>query len=281
MSAVRFRPTDARHRVTTLELFFDLVFVFAFTQVTQLMADHPTPTGALQGLVVLALLWFAWCSYAWLGNQAYADESVVRLTMITAMTAMFVVALTIPESFDDLPGGLFAPLVLAAGYALVRVAQLACYFVDAADDAGLRRQLLLTSIPVIMAVVLLVVGGLTGPRYQAGLWALALNGGDCRSRRLTLRRGVLSRTSHETRPHRVGHRSWGQLPPTSANAGTRKRCTDACRPRTTLAWCRTVTCPTTGSACTCSTTTRSCVRGCARCSRVPGTSRSWASPALP
>ena len=174
MSAVRFRPTDARHRVTTLELFFDLVFVFAFTQVTQLMADRPTPAGALQGLVVLALLWFAWCSYAWLGNQAYADEGVVRLTMITAMTAMFVVALTIPESFDDLPGGLFAPLVLAACYALVRVAHLACYFVAAGDDAELRRQLLLTSIPVIMAVALLVVGGLTGPPYQAGLWALAL-----------------------------------------------------------------------------------------------------------
>jgi low temperature requirement protein LtrA len=160
--------------VTTLELFFDLVFVFAFTQVTQLMADNPTPTGALQGLVVLALLWFAWCSYAWLGNQAYADEGVVRLTMITAMAAMFIVALTIPESFDDLRGGLFAPLVLAACYALVRVAHLACYFVAAGDDAQLRRQLLLTSIPVGMAVVLLVVGGLTGPPYQAALWALAL-----------------------------------------------------------------------------------------------------------
>ena len=52
---MRFRPTDELHRVTTLELFFDLVFVFAFTQVTALMAADPTPTGALRGLVVLAL----------------------------------------------------------------------------------------------------------------------------------------------------------------------------------------------------------------------------------
>ena len=110
-------------------------------------------------------------AHAWLGNQAYADEGVVRLAMITAMTAMFVVALTIPESFDDLPGGLFAPLVLAACYALERVAHLACYFVAAGDDADLRRHLLLTSIPVIMAVALLIVGGLTDPPYQAGLWA--------------------------------------------------------------------------------------------------------------
>ena len=155
-------------------MFFDLVFVFAFTQVTQLMADHPTPTGALQGFVVLALLWWAWCSYAWLGNQAHADEGVVRLTMIVAMTAMFVVALTIPESFDDLPGGRFAPLVLAACYALVRLAHLACYLVAAGDDEELRRQLLLTGVPVVIAVILLVFGGLTGPPYQAALWALAL-----------------------------------------------------------------------------------------------------------
>ncbi len=171
---VRVRPTDASHRVTTLELFFDLVFVFAFTQVTQLMADDPTVRGALRGLVLLALLWWAWCSYAWLGNQAHADEGVVRLTVIVAMAAMFVVALTIPEAFADLDGGLFAPFVLAACYAVVRLAHLACYLVAAGDDAGLRRQLLLTAVPVTLATVLLVAGGAAGPPYQTGLWALAL-----------------------------------------------------------------------------------------------------------
>jgi low temperature requirement protein LtrA len=169
-----FRPTDSTHSVTTLELFFDLVFVFAFTQVTQLMADDPSVTGVLRGLVLLALLWWAWCSYAWLGNQAHADEGVVRLTMIVAMGAMFVVALAIPESFDDMPGGLFAPFVLAACYAVVRAAHIACYFVAAGDDAGLRRQLLLTAVPVAAASGLLVAGGAAGPPYQLGLWLLAL-----------------------------------------------------------------------------------------------------------
>ncbi len=99
------RATDATHRVTTLELLFDLVFVFAFTQVTQLMGDDPTARGALRGLVLLALLWWAWCSYAWLGNQAHADEGVVRATVVTAMGAMLVVALVIPESFHDRRAG--------------------------------------------------------------------------------------------------------------------------------------------------------------------------------
>jgi len=170
----RVRPTDASHRVTTLELLFDLVFVFAFTQVTQLMAESPTPAGALRGLVLLALLWWAWCSYAWLGNQAHADEGVVRLTVIGAMAAMFIVALAIPESFEDRPGGLFAPFVLAACYAVVRLVHLACYLVAAGGDAALRRQLLLTAIPVVAASGLLVLGGALGPPYQAALWALAL-----------------------------------------------------------------------------------------------------------
>lgn len=173
-ASARVRPTDEAHQVTTLELFFDLVFVFAFTQVTQLMAVDPTWSGALRGLVLLALLWWAWCSYAWLGNQAHADEGLVRATVVVAMAAMFIVALTIPESFVDLPGGLFAPFVLAACYAVVRLGHLACYLVAAGGDAGLRRQLQLTAIPVSGAAALLVAGGALGPPYQTALWALAL-----------------------------------------------------------------------------------------------------------
>lgn len=168
------RSTDSGHRVTTLELLFDLVFVFAFTQVTQLMSDNPTAAGALRGLVILALLWFAWCSYAWLGNQAQADEGLVRLTIVVAMAAMFVVALSIPESFEDFPGGLFAPFVFAACYAIVRLVHLACYLVAAGDDAELRRQLFRTAVPVVAATGLLVAGGAAGPPYQTALWGAAL-----------------------------------------------------------------------------------------------------------
>ena len=55
-------------RVAPLELFFDLVFVFALTQVTLLMAEHPTWEGLGQGMLVLAALWWAWAAYAWLTN---------------------------------------------------------------------------------------------------------------------------------------------------------------------------------------------------------------------
>ncbi|MEO5853600.1 MAG: low temperature requirement protein A [Nocardioides sp.] len=171
---LRFQPTDASHRVTTFELFFDLVFVFAFTQVTALMADDPTARGAVRGLLLMALLWWAWCSYAWLGNQAHAEEGVVRLTMLAAMAAVFMVALAIPEAFDDRPGGLDAPVVLAVCYVFVRVIHLACYLVAATGDAALQRQLLVTAVPVAGAGAVLVTGALVGPPYQTGIWALAL-----------------------------------------------------------------------------------------------------------
>jgi low temperature requirement protein LtrA len=66
------------HRVTPLELFFDLVFVFAITQVTSLLADDPTWGGVGRGMLVLAALWWAWTAYAWLTHTVDADEGAVR-----------------------------------------------------------------------------------------------------------------------------------------------------------------------------------------------------------
>ena len=87
------------------------------TQVTAFMADDLGWRGALRGLVLLALLWWAWCSYAWLGNQAHADEGVVRAPWSIAMAAMFLVALAIPEAWGDEGGGISAPVVLAVAFA--------------------------------------------------------------------------------------------------------------------------------------------------------------------
>lgn len=90
------------------------------------------------------------------------------------MGGVFVVALAIPESFADRPGGLSAPVVFAVSYALVRLVHLAVYFVAAGNDGALRRTLLLTAAPVSVAAAVLVVGAVLGPPYQLPLWGLAL-----------------------------------------------------------------------------------------------------------
>ena len=84
-------------RVTPLELFFDLVFVFAITQVTTMLSSNPTWGGLLQGLIVLAALWWAWAAYAWLTNTLNPEEGIVRLAMFAVMASMLIVALAVPE----------------------------------------------------------------------------------------------------------------------------------------------------------------------------------------
>ena len=81
-------------RVTPLELFFDLVFVFALTQVSGFLADDSTWLGLLKAAALLTVLWSSWASYSWLTNAVPADEVIpARLVIFCAMAAMFVVSL--------------------------------------------------------------------------------------------------------------------------------------------------------------------------------------------
>jgi len=87
------------HPVTPLELFFDLVFVFAITQVTSLLAHHPTWLGILHGMLVLAAVWWAWGTYAWLTSALDVDEGGVRLAMLAATALMLGVGPAVPGAF--------------------------------------------------------------------------------------------------------------------------------------------------------------------------------------
>src|SRR5690349_24929659 len=123
--------------VTPLELFFDLVFVFALTQVTATMAVRLSGVGLLRGLLVVALLWWSWTGYAWLANLVQADHGVARVGMFAAMAAMFILALSIPEAFEDAPGGLSGPVVIAVCYFFFRALHLILFYACSADDPGL------------------------------------------------------------------------------------------------------------------------------------------------
>lgn len=80
-------------RVTLLELFFDLVVVFAITQVTGFLSDDPTWGGLLRGLLLLGALWWAWAAYAWLTNTLNPEEGAVRLVVFGSIAAMLIVSL--------------------------------------------------------------------------------------------------------------------------------------------------------------------------------------------
>ena len=170
----RFLPTGDSHRVTTLELLFDLVFVYAITAVSESIANDLSLLGLARGLVVMALIWFGWSAYAWLGNQARADEGALRVSMFFAMAGFFVVALTIHEAYDDLPGGLPGPVVFVVAYAVIRLAHLVIYWVAAGDDAELRHTVEHTLRTTLVALVLLLVGALVDPGPRLAVWASAV-----------------------------------------------------------------------------------------------------------
>jgi low temperature requirement protein LtrA len=171
---LRMEAVQEHDTVTPLELFFDLVFVFALTQVTAFMSDDLTTRGVVRGLLVFGLLWWSWTAYAWLANMVRADEGAARVTMFAAMAAMFLLALTIPEAFDDLPGGLPGPVVIVACYFGFRTLHLTLFWIISRDDLGLRSQLLRFAPSMLVASALLLVAAGLRDGAQTALWAAAL-----------------------------------------------------------------------------------------------------------
>jgi low temperature requirement protein LtrA len=173
MTRRRLMATDADHRVTPAELFFDLVFVYAITQVTALMSQDISARRIAEGVLMLCLLWWCWCCFAWLGNVVRTDVGAARLALFAVMALMLVIAITVPESFDDLPGGEYGPLVFVVCYLCVRLLHLSIYWISDPQDRALHRVLLRAVASLTPSAVLLFVGALIGGSAQLPLWAAA------------------------------------------------------------------------------------------------------------
>jgi low temperature requirement protein LtrA len=160
-------PDASEKRVAPLELFFDLVFVFALTQITYLMSEDPTWGGLGEGMLVLAALWWAWGAYAWLTNYIDTEQDLERLLMLAAMGAMLVAALATPHAFGD------DALIFAISYAAVRWLHI-FIFAEANEDvdtATAVRTLARTALP---APLLLIAAAFFDGAAQAVIWIVAL-----------------------------------------------------------------------------------------------------------
>jgi low temperature requirement protein LtrA len=148
--------------VTPIELFFDLVFVFAFIQVTGLVLERSNAVGLLQGLIVLALLWWAWAGYAWLTNAVDTSSNSARTVLLASVAAMFVVAVTVPTAFGD------SAVLFAVAYVAVRALHLVLYAVTG------QRAILRLAPGFVVACGLLLAGSLFSGGVQAAFWATAI-----------------------------------------------------------------------------------------------------------
>ena len=158
-------------RVTPLELFFDLVFVFALTQVTGFLADHLTWVGMLQGGALLMVLWAAWGGYSWLTNAVPAEEAIpARLVIFLAMAAMFVASLAVPGVF-----GRYG-VIFGSAYFVVQLLQVILYALATGREPE-RRAILRLAPGFVGAPALLILAGFLDGFAQGALWAIALCGG--------------------------------------------------------------------------------------------------------
>ena len=155
-------------RVKPLELFFDLVFVIGFTQCTALMTAQPDWAGIGHGMLVLAMLWWAWVCYAWLTSLIEPEEGSVRIVIFAAMACLLIVALAVPEAFGD------RALTFAVAYGAVRLGHIALYLMVSLHKPGLRHWVLSFAISTAIVIGLLVGASFVNPGLQAALWAMAI-----------------------------------------------------------------------------------------------------------
>jgi low temperature requirement protein LtrA len=159
---------ESGQRVTPLELFFDLVFVFALTQVTGFLADDPTWGGLLRGIMLLGALWWGWAAYAWLTNTLNPEEGAVRLAMFAAMAAMLIVSLAVPNAFG------VDGVAFGVAYFVVRALHLVLYAIAGKGDRDLLRAVLRVVPSAVLGPALLVIAGFYDGVQQLVLWGGAL-----------------------------------------------------------------------------------------------------------
>jgi low temperature requirement protein LtrA len=157
------RSIEPAVRVSTLELFFDLVFVFTVTQLTGFLADDLTASGLLRAFVLLSMIMWMYGGYAWLTNAVAPTSSVRRGLLMVGMGGFLTIALAIPQAYQS------AGLALGLGYFVVNAVHTGLFLHGGVGRAILR----LAPLNALSAAVVLV-GGVVPERWRLGVWALAV-----------------------------------------------------------------------------------------------------------
>lgn len=161
-------PTEAeRTTAVPLELFFDLVFVFAFTQVTSLMRSDPTWGGLLRAGLLLSVLWWAWAGYAWLTNTLDPEEGGVRIVMLAVIAAMLVASLAAPRAFGR------DATTFAIAYVIVRALHLVVFALAGRGDRELFRAVLRLVPSVVLSGAFLLVASSLQDDAKYACWVAA------------------------------------------------------------------------------------------------------------
>jgi len=156
-----------RQRVTAAELFFDLVYVFAVTQISHSLRSHLDVRGALQTLLLLLAIWWVWSATAWVTNWFDPDSRPVRAMLLGIMLVSLIMSAALPRAFGDL-GRAFA-----LAYAAIQIGRTAWVVAHARADPVVRRNFQRILAWTGVSGACWIAGGFAGEGARVGLWALA------------------------------------------------------------------------------------------------------------
>jgi low temperature requirement protein LtrA len=166
-----FRPIvpNQHSRVTYAELLFDLVFVFAVTQVSHTLLAHFTPLGVMQTTLLLLSVWWVWVYTSWITNWLNPELTPVRVLLFLLMLGGLVLSTSIPLAFDS------RGLWFAIAYATMQVGRTIFWLLSTPRERTAAR---LNAIRILVwlsiSAVIWIAGGLATGETRLVLWAIAL-----------------------------------------------------------------------------------------------------------
>lgn len=165
---LRDRDPDQPARVTNVELFFDLVFVFAVTQLSHSLLAHQTPTGALHAIFLMLAVWWVWVYTAWVTNWLDPEHWGVRGLIFTLMGLGLVISTSVPDAFDE------RAVPFAFAYVTFQVGRSLFMIWAGRHDEVIRRNFIRIATWLVVAGVFWIAGAFVEPDLRVGVWGVAL-----------------------------------------------------------------------------------------------------------
>ncbi|WP_423068755.1 low temperature requirement protein A [Devosia sp. CN2-171] len=165
---LRERRAGRHAEVTSVELFFDLVFVIAVTQVSHSLLEHLTWVGALQSAMLLLTIWWAWIDTAWITNWLDPQKPLVRLLLFTLMGIGLVISSSLPEAFGE------RGLAFAMAFVVFQLGRTAFMLWAVRDDESLTRNFVRIAIWYGASAVFWLAGGFAEGELRLYLWLVAV-----------------------------------------------------------------------------------------------------------
>jgi len=166
---LRAKGSKNESKVSFVELFFDLVFVFSISQLAHSLAEHFTPLGALEAIMLIFAVWWVWVFTAWVTNWLDPDRMPVRIMLFTLMFAGLILSAAIPEAFGE------KAIYFAGAYVFMQVGRslFTAYALKNVSQANHRNFLRITSW-LVLSGIFWISGALLEGEPRVIFWLVAL-----------------------------------------------------------------------------------------------------------